>query len=158
MGQVPLPDSSTWLLFPNLAVIVLIMAVVFGGLYLIWREYKAYAKDQDVKRSAERETQRKWEEQQDALRDERWQNFIKAMQAVSAREGEKNREQLAGMAQLIDKMAASVSMLVERVNELSGTVVNHIAVDDARFEVLLSDQQRQVIDDKIAQPRNKRKT
>jgi hypothetical protein len=155
--QVPIPPGEIWQLFPNLAVIILIMVVMFAGLGLIWREYRAYQKDQDKKREAERERQRLWEEEQDKIRDERWQNFIRAMQAVSAREEERNREQLADMAtsinQLSDssrKVAELVDGLIEKVTHLTGTVTNHIAVDDARFDVLLSDQQRQAIDAQVA--------
>ncbi len=150
--QTPLPSGEIWNLFPSLAVIVLVMAVVFGGLFVIWREYRTWMEKQDKKRAEERKEQRLWEEQQDALRDERWRNFIGDMQEAASREDEKNRGQMADMATSINtladnsrKMAETVDGLIKTVMGLSDTLTGHIAVDDARFEVLLSDYQKEAV-------------
>jgi hypothetical protein len=74
------------------------------------------------------------------------------MQEAASREDEKNRGQMADMATSINtladnsrKMAETVDGLIKTVMGLSDTLTGHIAVDDARFEVLLSDYQKEAV-------------
>lgn len=68
-----MPTESLWVQFAVVAIVVMAIGV-------IWREMKKFIDEQDVKREAERERQRLWQEKQDKQRDERWQAFLKAFQ------------------------------------------------------------------------------
>lgn len=147
--DIPTPSISTWDLFPALAVLVLVILCMTGIGLIIWREYRKWNSEQRL-------IEQKWQTEQSLVRDERWQNFMSAMQSVVTRENEQNRTQLADMAKSISqlsdntvKMAEAVCMVSERVEMLADTLTGHIAVDDARFEVLLSDAQKAAIDDQV---------
>lgn len=154
--QVPIPDSELWNLYPSLGIIILVMIVVSAGLLIIWREYKLWAREQDKKRADERATQRAWEEEQDKLRDSRWQDFIQAMSATYEQKDKKNRGQIADMAKTLNQLSVNsvktteaVGLLSVMVQSLKETLTGHIAVDDARFEVLLSPVQKTAFQEKI---------
>lgn len=68
-----MPQESIWLQFTIVAIVILAMGV-------IWREMKKFIDEQDRKRDEEREKQRTWQAEQDTVRDERWQDFLKSMQ------------------------------------------------------------------------------
>lgn len=155
--QAPLPPASTWELFPNLAVIILIMGVLFGGLMAIWREYKAWQREQDKAAAGEQAEHRQWQERQDETRDERWQGFLAQMQRVFALESEANREQIGVMAENIRKLSENSQKLTETVGHLSDTLTTHIAVDDARFDVLLSPAQKQAMKEQTGPPSGPRR-
>lgn len=154
--QTPLPPTSTWELFPNLAVIILIMAVLFGGLMMVWREYKTWARELERTATAARAEQRDWEEEQDEIRDARWQSFLEGMQQQHALESEQDRRQMATMADNIRQLSENSQKLAETVGHLSETLTTHIAVDDARFDVLLTPTQKQAMNEQLAAPRRKK--
>jgi flagellar biosynthesis/type III secretory pathway M-ring protein FliF/YscJ len=142
-----MPSADTWNLYPALGVVVLLLIVIALGARAMWREYRSWMDTQDDKHSKERETQRAWEEEQDALRDERWQSFIQAMKIEQAKESEADRKSIAALADVIQGMRRAVETLTE-------TLKGHILEDNARFEVLLSPDQRASIDAKT-QPKKK---
>jgi flagellar biosynthesis/type III secretory pathway M-ring protein FliF/YscJ len=142
-----MPSADIWTLFPALAVVVLLLVIIGWGARAMWREYRTWMDVQDTKRSEEHAKQREWEEEQDALRDERWQSFIQAMKIEQAKESEADRKSIAALADVIQGMRRAVETLTE-------TLKGHILEDNARFEVLLSPDQRASIDAK-AQPKKK---
>lgn len=153
-----MPSDSVWGLYPALGVLFAMLVGLGLGARAMWREYTnwkdkqddkraADQKKQDELRAAERQTQREWEAEQDALRDERWQSFIQAMKLEAARESEADRKSITDLAEVIRGMGRAVEALTV-------TVKNHILEDAARFDVLLTPEQKASVDVKT-QPRKK---
>lgn len=142
-----MPSADIWTLFPALAVVVLLLVVIGLGARAMWREYRSWMDEQDGKRIEERKTQRAWEEEQDELRDSRWQSFIQDMQIAHAKESEADRKQIGQLAEVIQDMRVAVQTLTE-------TLKSHIIEDNARFDVLLNSDQKAAVDVKT-QPRKK---
>jgi flagellar biosynthesis/type III secretory pathway M-ring protein FliF/YscJ len=143
-----MPSAEIWTLFPALGVVVLLLVIIGVGARTMWREYRAFMEVQDKKRDDERDKQRSWEENQDALRDGRWQGFITAMKIEQAKENEADRISIANLAVVIEGMRKAVE-------QLTLTLRNHILEDDARFDVLLRPEQKSAIEDVKTQPRKK---
>lgn len=143
-----MPSAEIWTLFPALAVVVLLLIVIGLGAKAMWREYRAWTEGQDAKRADERKTQRRWEEDQDRLRDERWQSFIQAMKIEQAKESEADRKTISNLAEVIEGMRRAVE-------QLTVTLKNHIIEDDARFDVLLNPEQKSAVEEVKTQPRKK---
>lgn len=143
-----MPEAEVWTLYPALGVLFLMLLGIGLGARAMWREYQAWMEKQDVKRSDERDKQRSWEESQDRLRDDRWQGFIATMKADQARESEADRKTITNLADVIEGMRKAVE-------QLTFTLKNHILEDDARFDVLLTPEQKSAIEDVKTQPRKK---
>lgn len=143
-----MPSADIWTLFPALAVVVLLLIIIGLGARAMWKEYRSWMDEQDKKRSAERIDQRNWEEEQDALRDERWQSFIQAMKIEQAKESEADRKSIADLAEVIKGMHKAVE-------ELTHTLKDHILEDNARFDVLLNPDQKTAVSDVKTQPKKK---
>jgi len=153
-----MPNDSVWGLYPALGVLFAMLGGLGLGARSMWREYTKWKEAQDTKateaqskqdkeRTEEREKQREWEAEQDALRDERWQSFIAAMKVEQAKESEADRKSIADLAAVIRDMSSAVGVLTE-------TLKNHILEDTARFDVLLTPEQKASVDVKT-QPRKK---
>ena len=81
-----MPDASIWLQFSIIAIIVLVVGALGVGARKFWLEFTAWQDKQDVKREAEREKQRDWQErllvkQEDIneKRELRWQDIYQQM-------------------------------------------------------------------------------
>ena len=165
MPPVSVPSSDTWALYPSIGIIVLVMIVIFGALYLIWQEYKAYVATQEERRKASEKARQEWQAAQDVLRDERWQGFLERTQEAHSLESERDRAQLQAIATEVKNLvvnsqllAQTVGFLSEKIAKLSDTLTGHIQVDDARFDVLFTDGQKKAIAEKIEEPKyNRRK-
>ena len=103
------------------AVIILSAAMISRGFYKLWqdllswmdRQEKSRAEERkhnDEKRDAERERQREWEERQSAIRDQRWQAFISAIQASST-------VQDARTAELLERTISEIKSLTISLND-----------------------------------------
>lgn len=134
MPTVPIPSSSTWDLFPALAVLVLVILVLVALGLVILREYKAWVREQNKARSDEREKQREWQSEQDHKRDSSWQSFINGMQVRLEQESAEDRERLTELTREIKNLAETIASLRVDFNE-------HVLEDKARFNVLLTDDQ-----------------
>lgn len=162
-----LPPSEAWKLFPSLTIIVLIMIVMGLGLWYIWKEYKKWTREQnevraaesdkqDLARAAERERQRQWEEQQDKVRDERWQAFLREERAAHALDSQQDRATLARVAETVDRLVAAVDRLTTnhqdlagKFSEMHGSLKDHITEDSARFDVLLDAREKAIVSEKL---------
>lgn len=83
-----MPSAEIWTQFPLIAVIVACIAALGLGARKFWREFTDWSDRQDVKREAEREKQRTWQERllekQEEInerREARWQEIYKQMLA-----------------------------------------------------------------------------
>lgn len=103
-----LPDQSAWIQYPIVAVIVLAGAVIALGFYRLFRDLISFMENQDKARAAERETQRKWQDEQEIKRDERWQNFLKSMQDEWIKQDGRNNETLNDLIEKVDELIALV--------------------------------------------------
>jgi hypothetical protein len=81
-----MPEASIWLQFSIIAIIVLVVGALGIGARKFWLEFTAWQDKQDVKREAEREKQRDWQErllvkQEDIneKRELRWQEIYQQM-------------------------------------------------------------------------------
>jgi Flp pilus assembly protein TadB len=96
-----MPSESIWLQFTVVAILILAAGV-------IWREVKKFVDEQDKKREDERERQRIWQEKQDKLRDERWQQFLQSMQDQWIKQDGRNnqtiKDLIVRMEDLIEKI------------------------------------------------------
>lgn len=140
-----MPSTDIWGLFPSLAVIVLIGAAMGFALRFIWKEFKAWMAEwqasQDKARAEERDKQRAWE----AAQNQGWQNFMQKIETHHTDEEARNRTTLA-------EVVASMESIAQAVKGLNQTLSDHILEDAARFEVLLSQDQRATVERKT-QPR-----
>ncbi len=103
-----LPDQSAWLQYPIVAVIVLAGAVIALGFYRLFRDLISFMEKQDASRAIERETQRKWQDEQEVKRDERWQGFLKSMQDEWIKQDGRNNETLKDLIEKVDELIALV--------------------------------------------------
>jgi hypothetical protein len=142
----PIPSADVWLLFPYLAVLLLVMAALGSGLWVIWGEYKKWSDKEDTKRTEEREKQRVWQRESDTIRDMRWQTFVAKMQETEQVENEKIRDQLVQVTGALSNLSDNNKKLADNVQSLSDILTGHIAVDDARFSVLFTEEQLSDID------------
>lgn len=143
-----MPNAEVWTLFPALAVVVLLLIVLGLGARAMWREYRVWTDGQDDKRAKERSTQRAWEEEQDAKRDARWQAFVQGMQLEQAKESAADRKTIGDLAEVIRGMQKAVEVLTT-------TLRDHIREDEARFQVLLTSDQKSAVEDIKTQPKKK---
>lgn len=143
-----MPSADLWALFPALGVVVLVLIAVGIGGKAVWREVKLFINEQDLARSKERQTQRLWEEEQEKLREARWQSFFTGMQLEQARENEEGRKSISNLADVIQGMKSALETLTI-------TLRNHIIEDDARFAVLLDEAQKASVDVKTRPRKDK---
>lgn len=83
-----MPPESVWAQYPLVAVIVLCIGALGLGARKFWKEFTDWSDRQDVKREAEREKQRDWQEKllikQEEInekREARWQEIYRQMLA-----------------------------------------------------------------------------
>ena len=96
-----MPSESIWVQFSVVSILVVAVAVV-------WRELKKFIDDQDTKREGEREKQRVWQEGQDKLRDERWQQFLQSMQDQWIKQDGRNNQTIKDLIIRIDDLISEV--------------------------------------------------
>lgn len=77
-----MPEASIWEQYTLVAVIVVIMVGLYTGVVRIWKMAREAQQEENVKRDQEREKQRAWQAEQNALReveqskrDKDFQNF-----------------------------------------------------------------------------------
>lgn len=92
-----MPPESIWLQFTIVAIVILAMTV-------IWREMKKFIDEQDKKRDEEREKQRVWQAEQETLRDQRWHEFLKAMQEEWMAQNGVNTKAVQDLIKRVDEM------------------------------------------------------
>lgn len=103
-----MPPETIWNQYPIIAIIVLSAGVIALAFYRLWRDLLAWFDAQDVKRGEERERQRAWQSNQDEVRDLRWQEFLKAMQAEWIKQDGVHTDALQDLIKKIDTLIASV--------------------------------------------------
>lgn len=134
--QNPLPTADIWILFPSLAVIVLVIVVLGIGGMAFWKQFRASVKED-----------REWRADQDEKRDKQWQEFMDDMQSRHEADSAADRIKLTEMAQILGKLS-------DAVNSVTSTLRDHIVEDNARFDVLLTDAQKASVA-RATQPRRK---
>lgn len=131
-----LPDQSAWIQYPIVAVIVLAGAVIAYGFYRLFRdllgfvekqnnERAAWMAEQDKAREKEREKQRAWESEENRIRDERWQVFLKSMQDSWLTQDGKNSDTLKGLT-------GKIEQLITEVKSHHATINTKLAIMDER--------------------------
>ncbi len=104
-----MPPETTWSQYPVVAILVLAAGLIALAFYRLWKDLLHWFEMQDAKRDTERERQRLWQAEQDKIRDERWQDFLRIMQEeISAQEGRQS-DALKGIS-------AKIDMLIQVVN------------------------------------------
>lgn len=146
MPETPLPGAETWALYPELGIIILIMAVLIGGIFILWKQFTGWSEKQDGKREAERERARAWQASQDEKRDTGYQSLIREMQDRHEADSAADRVKLS-------ELAGVIRQLVEQVTGLNQTLSEHIIEDSARFDVLLSEGQKTEVVRQSRKPR-----
>lgn len=118
----PTPPADLWVQYSVVAIVVAATLIMAGGFYrlfvslLDWqdKQEKSRAAEralQDSKRDDERKIQREWEAAQAKARDEQWQKFLTQMQERWIDTDKQN--------------AAVLKKLIEKVDELTVSMINH---------------------------------
>jgi negative regulator of replication initiation len=96
-----MPQESLWVQFSVVAILALVIIA-------IWRELKNFSNEQDTKRDTEREKQRVWQETQDAVRDQRWQEFLESMQNGWMAQDGRNNETIKDMIRKMEVLITAI--------------------------------------------------
>lgn len=78
--MIPTPPAELWVQYSLIGILFLCIGIMAGGLFIVWRLMLRWQAEQDAKREAEREKQRKWETRERRQQDQRWQAFLRDMQ------------------------------------------------------------------------------
>jgi flagellar biosynthesis/type III secretory pathway M-ring protein FliF/YscJ len=97
-----MPQESIWLQFAIVSIVILAIGA-------IWRELTKFVREQDEKRDEEREKQRIWQSQQDLVRDERWQEFLRNMQDELISQHGRNNEAIREMLKKVEQLMSAVN-------------------------------------------------
>ena len=92
-----MPPESLWVQFSLIGILILVIS-------LVWRELTRFIREQDGQRIAERETQRAWQAEQDKIRDERWQGFLRSMQDEWIKQDGRNNQTIADLIERIEEL------------------------------------------------------
>lgn len=103
-----MPPESLWIQYSIIGILVLAAGVIAAAFYRLWRELLGWIEIQDNKREAEREKQRVWQAEQDKVRDQRWQDFLKTMQDEWIAQDGRHVEMLNTLIQKVDALIAEV--------------------------------------------------
>lgn len=103
-----MPPDSLWIQYSIIGILVLGAGVIAAAFYRLWRELLGWIEIQDNKREAEREKQRVWQAEQDKVRDQRWQEFLKTMQDEWIAQDGRHVEMLNMLIQKVDALIAEV--------------------------------------------------
>lgn len=125
MPSTPLPGVDIWALYPELGIIILIMAVLMGGVFFLWKQFTSWSEKQDEKRDAERERTREWQGKQDEKRDAGYQTLIRELQSRHEADSAADRDKLTELTEVIRR-------LVEQVTGLNQSLSEHISDENAR--------------------------
>lgn len=104
-----LPPESLWVQYSLIAILVLATGVIAVAFHRLWKELLQWIDVQDQKRESERERQRSWQAEQDKIRDQRWQDFLRIMQEeINAQDG-RQTEALKHLSAKIDVLILAVN-------------------------------------------------
>lgn len=114
-----MPPESLWVQFSVVGILVLSAGVIAYAFYKLFRDLLAFIKeqdalrtawmtDQDLKREQEREKQRLWQSEQDKVRDDRWQLFLKSMQDAWIAQDGKHTDTLRALSTKIDSLISDI--------------------------------------------------
>lgn len=116
-----MPPEQIWLEFRIVSVLALALSVMAIALYKLWKDLMKFVQEQDAarvawmalqdkKREDEREKQREWQEAQNLVRDERWQEFLKSMQSAWIAQDGKHTDAL-------NTLVRQINSLIETMND-----------------------------------------
>ncbi len=114
-----IPAADTWELYPALGVIVLVMASVSLAILRIWNEFTAWMDKQNAERSADRDKQRAWEAEQNAIRDASWQAFIREQSAAT-------NATLIELSSVVKEMGGRISSVEIAINRHDAQVESRL--------------------------------
>lgn len=104
-----MPPESIWTQYPIIAILILAAGVIATAFYRLWKDLLTWFETQDIKRDTEREKQRAWQARQDEIRDLRWQEFLKAMQAEWIKQDGVHTDALQDLIRKVDFLISSVN-------------------------------------------------
>jgi len=96
-----MPPESLWVQYSVVGILILAAGVMTAAFYRLWKDLLNWFEIQDAKRDAERERQRKWQAEQDLVRDQRWHDFLKIVQSEW---NTQNQDQMKSLDNLINRM------------------------------------------------------
>jgi esterase/lipase len=103
-----MPSNDIWAQYPIVAILILAAAVIAFAFYKLWHELLNWIEMQDKKREEEREKQRKWQAEQDRIRDERWQQFLENMQEAWLAQDKVHSEAIVQLIVKVDSLIHAV--------------------------------------------------
>jgi uncharacterized membrane protein (DUF106 family) len=106
-----MPPESLWNQYNVVGILILAAGIIAAAFYKLWHELLTWIEKQDLKRDAERETQREWEAVQKKESDQRWQEFLE-------------RQQKQWLSQDLNHSSVLVK-LIDKVDGLTNAVNNH---------------------------------
>lgn len=119
MPATTLPPASLWEQYSVVGILILVMVLIGLAARWIFREYRVWQSDEQVKQRAwqdeQSQIQRDWQSEQNKIRDaeqlkrdERWQEQVKNM---SVNQAEQDRQTAAVLGKVLERMDALTLVL-----------------------------------------------
>jgi len=154
-----MPSADLWEQYSIIGIIILVLYVTFKALMRFWNLARVAQEDQDKKRDSERERQRTWQAEQNALRekaqDERdhmWRTALEGLQVAQTLALESfQKAQTTTIAENTRVMASLVSQISALTSQVQ-MVITEIRTHDVWAREALSSPPREPRKEKSASP------
>jgi Flp pilus assembly protein TadB len=115
----PIPSADIQEQYAIVFTLLFFACLIAAAFYKMWRELlkwiteqetkrDAERKEQDDKREIEREKQRDWQADQDRVRDERWQSFLKNLQDEWIKQDGRHSSVLTELVKKVDELSREI--------------------------------------------------
>ena len=104
----PTPSAEVWNQYAIVGILIFCAGLIAAAFYRLWRELLKWIGEQNAERVVERDKQRGWEAEQNQVRDERWQKFLKDQQAEWMKQDGRHTEVLIRLIEKMDDLIKAV--------------------------------------------------